>query len=703
MTSIFESPSVDSWSPIYPALKISPALLSLVKSSSFLRRDVKVRVFYESGRLQPMKFLTFDSLIPQLHEIMESNSLLLDSFTTFASSSHRISSRTTSHYWERRVIAVTDMLSLSPSSNLNTLCHFNESLQFIPHPNQSYLDISGFDITSLDLDPLMKLQCFVALISLCASQPEAVHVSISFKPILFGEIYSPEIIQSGRNEQSTGRVYDRIGLNGSNVVVGVSDTGLDDSSCYFANAPGPRLPRYFLNSSLPLSSSYDPSHRKVIQYVAYYDGVEEYPNGHGTHVCGMVSGTPPTPSPTDGMARGAKIAFLDIGEPNGELVWPPDNFFDYPRAAGAMVESLSWGTDYPEYTFYDAYFDQEIFDSITSPHIVMVAVGNSGPNASTIASPALSKNSLHIGASDGITVMDFSSRGPLFDQRFGVDLLTPGVGTTAKSSGKPYRQTCEVTTTMGTSIATPGAAGAAALVIQYFQDSRFWASHCHWSYDRCPRHPLVVTQQTNPGEGFLPSSSLVKAILIHSGQNIDQSGQRGYRYPGNEQGFGQIQLSSVLVVEGSVTPYGFDLFVNEIQLSNHSHVNLTVQILGSTSPLKVTICWMEPPNSLMAARQLLNDVDLTVTDPHGVTWFGNNFTGGDEVNTAEIVEIVNPLRGAYLVNVSLGAMGSAPSHSPSTQNVSIVITSIGRVTNIPLTDLPSSSPTVAPSPRPSVK
>ena len=50
-------------------------------------------------------------------------------------------------------------------------------------------------------------------------------------------------------------------------------------------------------------------------------------------------------------------------------------------------------------------------------------------------------------------------------------------------------------------------AGAAALVTQYFSEWRFYASHCTPQYPKC-------------GHAFAPSGSLVKTVLLHSGQNM---------------------------------------------------------------------------------------------------------------------------------------------------------------------------------------
>ena len=64
-------------------------------------------------------------------------------------------------------------------------------------------------------------------------------------------------------------------------------------------------------------------------------------------------------------------------------------------------------------------------------------------------------------------------------------------------------------------MACPSAAGAAALIFQYFHDRSFWASLCNPQYPSC--------------HAFLPSGVLMKAILLHSGEGMS-------KYTGGPQG-----------------------------------------------------------------------------------------------------------------------------------------------------------------------
>lgn len=75
-----------------------------------------------------------------------------------------------------------------------------------------------------------------------------------------------------------------IGLNGLDQVVGVADSGVDDLSCFFIDDNGEHTPR---------SDKEDPQtyagRRKIVQYVDHADDRDDYA-GHGSHVCGSITG-----------------------------------------------------------------------------------------------------------------------------------------------------------------------------------------------------------------------------------------------------------------------------------------------------------------------------------------------------------------------------------------------------------------------------
>lgn len=114
---------------------------------------------------------------------------------------------------------------------------------------------------------------------------------------------------------------------------------------------------------------------------------------------------------------------------------------------------------------------------------VVLSAGNDGPAAMTVGSPASGAGALSVGAAsdaaherievdmmsalgdgilfrpvDGVQTAIFSSRGPLADGRFGVDVVAPGVGNFGMTADGDFH------IGDGTSYSAPQVAGAAALL-----------------------------------------------------------------------------------------------------------------------------------------------------------------------------------------------------------------------------------------------
>ncbi|WP_457030800.1 S8 family peptidase [Kitasatospora sp. P5_F3] len=173
-------------------------------------------------------------------------------------------------------------------------------------------------------------------------------------------------------------------------------------------------------------------------------------HGHGTHVAATVAGA------TFGVAKQAKVVAVRVLDNGGEgtvegvvagIDWVTSH------AAKPAVVNLSLGSD------PDDVFDTAVRNSIAAGLTYTVAAGNSSVDASQ-HSPARVSTAITVGASeDDDTPSWFSNYGPL------VDLYAPGSDIT--SAGIAYDE--DYTTMSGTSMASPHAAGAAAL---YLADHR---------------------------------------------------------------------------------------------------------------------------------------------------------------------------------------------------------------------------------------
>jgi hypothetical protein len=157
-----------------------------------------------------------------------------------------------------------------------------------------------------------------------------------------------------------------------------------------------------------------------------------------------------------------------------------------------------------------------------------------------------------------------------------------------------------------------------------------------------------------------PSAAAVKGVLLNT--TVDMApGQYGtgttqeitFARPNSVAGWGRTSLGFI----GALFPYALWLDDHASGLSTGQLVTYThtptdsLRVITSTQPLRVMLTWTDPPASLSASAQLVNDLDLIVTGPGGSTYRGNASPTGDRVNNVEGVVIANPPVGMYTVTV----------------------------------------------------
>ena len=467
--------------------------------------------------------------------------------------------------------------------------------------------------------------------------------------------FASKIVGGDDGHVATPTITQQLGFNGAGVTVCVADTGLDSGN----------------TNTMHLDL------RGRVTGFQYYgsnitDGSDGY--GHGTHCAGIVAGNAAT-GETDpdtgafyglGVASAANIFVERIFDDNASEANPLPSDETLTRDAvrhGAKIGSNSWGNDVQgEYDTDCAQFDELVRDADAGtagnqPYILEFSAGNAGPGTQTIGSPACAKNVIATGASQNIpgtlamtyglyadgtdTMADFSSRGPCADGRLKPDLVTPGTWIASAASSSAPNEAAIAWAAIdnlyvymgGTSMAGPHAAGAAAVFVQYYQST----------------HTNAV-----------PSPALVKAALINSADELDQSNGGPGPVPNNDEGWGRINLVNLVTTNDNTAPRYYQYLDQTVLLTNTQTYSQHIFVEGSDQPLKVTMTYTDVPGFPGAVPALVNDLDLEVVGPDGTLYRGNQFGAGesvpnppssDKLNNVEGVSILQPVPGDYLVRV----------------------------------------------------
>ena len=233
----------------------------------------------------------------------------------------------------------------------------------------------------------------------------------------------------------------------------------------------------------------------------------------------------------------------------------------------------------------------------------------------------------------------FSSTGPSLQGLLKPDIYAPGYQIySAKGEGsKTQAAQCSVngglTTKSGTSMATPAAAGAAALAAQYFSDGFY---------------PSGSPIQNN---SIAPYSPLLRAVLINCAGKFQSSSH----IPDCTNGFGIIHLTNSLVFndEDRILYYGLRVTRNLIKF-NGKKIELVsnITLTSSNYPLSVSLCWLDPPTDDQHAP-IFADLDLFIETPKGDVIFGNQKPNQieEDHSTSERVIIENPEAGIYKIHI----------------------------------------------------
>ena len=379
--------------------------------------------------------------------------------------------------------------------------------------------------------------------------------------------------------------YWLVGLNGSGVIVGVADSGIDADHACFRNATTSSSDHAETDAAYPAVGIFGDDHRKIIHLNTEIDGNDTPGHSdyrHGTHVVGSLGchdvnsfreGAMPTNGST--LAHGARLVVQDIVSANGweppnvdELLWESSSY-------GGVVHSNSWGDDTTAYTERTARFDA--YARVMPWSLALIAPGNSGEG---VLEPANGRNVVAVSAttksvSDGR--WGSSAYGPTEAGTDGVFLLAPGASIqSAAADGFWNTNNDNLRSSSGTSMSTPHASGAAAVLQQLYEDGWLISANeptsTHYLSDIKPgwaeASPLGASVQL--GEGFTPSGSLLRASLAMATSplpsEVRNGGNGGHELHNPYDGWGALNLSRLFdptTIEGLDESPTSDIWIHD--------------------------------------------------------------------------------------------------------------------------------------------
>lgn len=358
------------------------------------------------------------------------------------------------------------------------------------------------------------------------------------------------------------------------------------------------------------------------------------PAGHGTHVTGTVGGGGILNPLYQGMAPHATLIsqFYDDILHNA-----PVYINDYD-----MVLTNNSYTYYPGGCIYNGEYDALAYyvDALAFQYPYLLNTFASGNDGGYSCSPFIApfstvksgyqsaKNVLSVGNVDNMgnyVINTGSSCGPTADGRLKPEVVAGG---SAIMSTLPYNSYGQ---SWGTSMAAPTATGSMALLEQRYR-------------------------QLHGGDA---PAILLKALTCNTADDLGNPG------PDYTFGFGSVNvLHAVESLEAG--QYGF------ASVANGGNIATTIPVPAGLAQLRVMIYWADYPAAPFSANALVNNLDLTVTDPSSTTHHplilnpnaahvnDAAVEGVDNINNIEQVVINNPAGGTFNINIAGTSIPQGP-------------------------------------------
>ncbi len=409
----------------------------------------------------------------------------------------------------------------------------------------------------------------------------------------------PKLESHSRNVQAASLMGDgtisqpvqwSLGLNGTGVILGIADSGVDYDHACFRNATSAGSYGSDGINSTEGVGEFGLEHRKILFLNDTIDSADTMGHinfRHGTHTAGSLAcfdvydyRNDTIPSNASAMAHNAKIIVQDIVSAEGWV--PPNNVSELLSEAaflGGIIHSNSWGDDTTEYTARSAEFDA--WSALMPWSLAFIAPGNTG---GALLEPANARNVVAVGASTKAadpSLWASSSVGPTESGTYGIFAIAPGVSIqSARADGIDDSYNNDLRSSSGTSMSTPTAASFAGVVQQMVQDGWLMGANENTTAvnisEISPSWANLHDNTIDLGDGFIPSGPLLKSILSIATTHLLDEGN--YTKRNYESGFGVLNLSELIDMDEVLS----EVKLNDVSPGNDIWIHDSFRLEDST-------------------------------------------------------------------------------------------------------------------------
>ncbi|NOT37759.1 MAG: S8 family serine peptidase [Saprospiraceae bacterium] len=342
---------------------------------------------------------------------------------------------------------------------------------------------------------------------------------------------------------------------------------------------------------------------------------------HGDGVAGIIGGAGNVDPLMEGMAPRCKVYAVNYQD---DFL---DNTLNLHQSNDVVITNSSYSNGCNAgYTYITQIVDKQMYDNPSLLHCFSAGnsnnancnygAGNQWGNVTgghKIGKNVITAANLTIAG----VVDNTSSRGPTRDRRLKPDISARGTNQNSTAPSNAYL------VFGGTSAASPGVAGTAALLYQAYKKEN---------------------------NGVNPTSALIKAILMNTATDLGPQG------PDFVYGFGVLDgyRAAKLLQEKRY---------KELTVKNGENIEIEIDVPANSAVAKFMFYWPEKEASLNARKVLINDIDLEVITPTGtivLPWVPNPTPdssilaagprpGVDTLNNVEQVAIQFPEAGKYKI------------------------------------------------------